>query len=101
MCSFGSSFNGLYTQDSKQAFLDKIIDIGFGMRYNGVKIQEDSCNCGVYSVLFNLLTLVKLKEKNNGALIDIPQVINMIGKNGNKINKKGIYRIKEIIVGWN
>lgn len=101
MCSFGSSFNGLYTQDSKQAFLDKLINIGFGMRYNGVKIQEDSCNCGIYSVLFNLLTLVKLKEKNNGALIDIPQVINMIGKNGNKINKKGIYRIKEIIVGWN
>lgn len=104
MCSFGSSFNSLYLKDSKTAFLDKLIDIGFGMKYNGVKIQEDSCNCGVYSILFNLLTLIKLKTKNNNngssAVVDIPSVINAIGKNGCKINNKGIYNIKEMVIGW-
>ena len=102
LCSFGSSFNSLFVNDSKTEFLDQIINAGFGMQYNGVKIQEDSCNCGVYSILFNLISLIVLEvnEQDTGSKIDIPKIIDKIGNNASKINKEGIYNIKEMLIGW-
>lgn len=96
MCSFGTSFETLFKNDSKTAFLDVLNTLEFGRQCNGLKIQNDECNCGIYSVLFNLVALAQ----HNSDKINITEVVDAIGFDAENINENGIFDIKEIIVGW-
>lgn len=112
ICSQGSNFDGLH-DDGK--LVKQLKQFGFGKQYNPKTIQHDSSNCGLYSVLFNLMAIIQLNNLNktnitedldkvNGSniktLLNITEIVDDIGSDAKKINKKGIYKLKERLIGW-
>lgn len=112
ICSQGSNFDGLHDGGK---LVKQLKQFGFGKQYNPKTIQHDSSNCGLYSVLFNLMAIIQLNNLNktnitedldkvNGSniktLLNITEIVDDIGSDAKKINKKGIYKLKERLIGW-
>lgn len=109
ICSQGSNFDGLH-DDGK--LVKQLNQFGFGKQYNPRTIQHDSSNCGLYSVLSNLMAIIQLNDlniqnetdkvygSNSNAILNITEIVDDIGNDAKKINKKGIYKLKERLIGW-
>ena len=101
----------LHTQTHKDK-VKQLNQFGFGKQYNPRTIQHDSSNCGLYSVLSNLMAIIQLNDlniqnetdkvygSNSNAILNITEIVDDIGNDAKKINKKGIYKLKERLIGW-
>lgn len=109
ICSQASNFDSLHDGGK---LVKQLNQFGFGKQYNPKTIQHDSSNCGLYSVLSNLMAIIQLNDintntstikfegSNSKTLLNIAEIINDIGNDAKKINKKGIYKLKERLIGW-
>lgn len=100
ICSQGGDFNSFHDKNRLNSQLNKF---GFGKQYNSTIIQNDSSNCGLYSVLSNLMALIQLNNLNKlekDIFLNIAEIVDNIGNDAKKLNKKGIYKLKERLIGW-
>lgn len=110
----------------EKTLVEQLIENAISMRFNPITIQHDPSNCGVYSTLFNLVSLINLdeiNEKNNeqhiddernnknnknkikgkgeDSQLDINKIVNeYIGENALKFHPDGIYGIKKMFIGY-
>lgn len=125
MCSQAGDFNSFHDQGK---LLNQLNQYGFGQKYNSETIQKDSSNCGLYSTLFNLVSIIQLDKINNkiisqnmngGKLIrkqsetvvtnatyeipklNISEIVKQIGINAEIMHSQGIFQLKNKLIGWN
>ena len=65
---------------------------------SSVTIQTDNCNCGIYAVLANLICVLYCSGNQK---MSNKHLIEHIGKDAKKLNKSGIFKIKEKLCGYN
>ena len=65
---------------------------------SSVTIQTDNCNCGIYAVLANLICVLYCSGNQK---MSNKHLIEHIGKDARKLNKSGIFKIKEKLCGYN
>jgi hypothetical protein len=73
MCSFGKSESSLshyQSEDVYPTFAGACQDNGFTVVHNETRVQRDNYNCGIYSLLFNLSTLICVGRANGCGQID-------------------------------
>ena len=125
MCSQAGDFNSFHDQGK---LLKQLNQYGFGQKYNSETIQKDNSNCGLYSTLFNLVSIIQLDKLNNkivgqnmngGKLIrkqsetvvtnntyeipklNISEIVKQIGINAEIMHSQGIFQLKNKLIGWN
>jgi hypothetical protein len=125
MCSQAGDFSSFHDQGK---LLKQLTQFGFGQKYNSETIQKDGSNCGLYSTLFNLVSIIQLDKINNktigqnmngGKLIrkhsetvvmntaskipklDISEIVKQIGINAEIMHSQGIFQLKNKLIGWN
>jgi hypothetical protein len=102
ICSQGGTFQSFITDNepqfmfdnSKTKFLHDLEENGFGLNYNGVNIQNDNFNCGLYSLL-SLYYLICTKS--------ITKTVNSIGADGKNIahGSSNITKVRDNLVSSN
>lgn len=65
---------------------------------SSVTIQTDNCNCGIYAILANLICVLYCSGNQK---ISNKHLIEHIGEDAKKLNKSGIFKIKEKLCGYN
>ena len=65
---------------------------------SSVTIQTDNCNCGIYAILANLICVLYCSGNQK---MSNKHLIEHIGKDARKLNKSGIFKIKEKLCGYN
>lgn len=95
ICSFGHDQSSLM---DAYYITNQLADNGMSIEYNMMRLQEDGCNCGLFSVLSTLAFILECGN-TNGRKIDITKVVDRIGKNAENINSKGVEQIRMALVG--
>ena len=101
ICSQASKFSDFHDGGRLEKELNAY---GFGKQYNKIQIQHDPSNCGLYSVLFNIMSIIQLDKLNQNQtedpFLNLNEIVNEVGRNAKKINQQGIYKLKELLIGW-
>lgn len=98
ICSQGSNFNAF---DTYAKLMTELGNENFGVQYSGTVFQHDGSNCGLYSVLSNLVFMILLDKANReNEKIDLYNVATYIGDNAKNIDNKGIYNLKKKLTGY-
>ena len=100
ICSQAGNYNSFHDGGVLIGELNKY---GFAEHYNKISIQKDSSNCGLFSLLSNLMAINNLDEinsKGEKGSLDIRKIVDEIGVNAKGINSKGIFKLKENLIGW-
>ena len=93
LCPQGSSWNVF--QDPR--LNREVKDAGFAREHNMVSVQQDDCNCGVYSLLLLYMSIMTKGNINEAVAMIGTDAKNIHGKN----NKwKSIEEIKHTLFGW-
>ena len=76
---------------------EEVKDAGFAREHNMVSVQQDDCNCGVYSLLLLYMSIMTKGNINEAVAMIGTDAKNIHGKN----NKwKSIEEIKHTLFGW-
>ena len=76
---------------------NEVKDAGFAREHNMVSVQQDDCNCGVYSLLLLYMSIMTKGNINEAVAMIGTDAKNIHGKN----NKwKSIEEIKHTLFGW-
>ena len=100
ICSQAGNYNSFHDNN---ILINELNKYGFAEHYNKICIQKDNSNCGLFSLLSNLVAIINLDEinlsnQNNG--LSTKKIVEEIGVNGKGINSKGIFKLKENLIGW-
>lgn len=93
LCPQGSSWKVF--QDPR--LNSEVKDAGFAREHNMVSVQQDDCNCGVYSLLLLYMSIMTKGDINEAVAMIGTDAKNIHGKNS---KWKSIEEIKHTLFGW-
>ena len=76
---------------------EEVKDAGFAREHNMVSVQQDDCNCGVYSLLLLYMSIMTKGNINEAVAMIGTDAKNIHGKNS---KWKSIEEIKHTLFGW-
>lgn len=99
ICSQAGNFNDFNDGGN---LIKQFNKYGLAQQYNKIRIQNDNSNCGLYSTLSNLFAIIELDRinKTGERFLNLNNIVENIGEDARNINKKGIYKLKEVLIGW-